>query len=427
MRQAVAEVRRPSAVRQALGLITLGAPLVLAAAALDGGFALFLMAVQAFFPDRLHAGAASPGYALALYGATRVLLQGPGGLLARRLGTRRQIVVGMAGGALALAALATATGAVAAYLLTLLYGVMTALAWPAIFLEAGDLVEDSRGELISYVTLCAMGSMVVCSGIGAFLVDYLPARLVVVSAGVFLSLGTVAVGLLPGLRPAVPSGRTGGRTTTTAAPCARAGRGAPRLFAALLLQGLGLAMLTPLLRQYARQQLQLQLHDLIFLGAPAGLCAAATFVVAGRLTDRVGRAPVVAGGTIVAGLGTAVIAVAHGGALFALGAAPLAIGYAASTPALGAWMTDLNSASGGGVGLALTIQGLALAIGPALTGVIVGARDPGTALRVAAVCWLSAAVFTFKPERDGPRSTVAAGPPARFAPTPGPSGKPRRR
>ena len=170
-----------------------------------------------------------------------------------------------------------------------------------------------------------------------------------------------------------------------------------RLFAALLLQGLGLAMLTPVLRQYARQQLHLQLHDLILLGIPAAVCAGATFLVAGRLTDRIGRAPVVAGGTVVAGLGTLLMAAANGRLLFALGVAPLAVGYAASAPALGAWITDLTSESGGSVGLALTVQGVALALGPALTGFIVSTADPAAAIRVASLFWLAAAACTVRP------------------------------
>jgi MFS family permease len=77
--------------------------------------------------------------------------------------------------------------------------------------------------------------------------------------------------------------------------------------------------------------------------------------------------------------------------LFALGAIPLAAGYAASAPALGAAIADLGDDTGRNVGLALTVQGIALAVGPAITGLLIGGHGPALPMRVAAGMWLAAA------------------------------------
>ncbi|HEU5421916.1 MAG TPA: MFS transporter [Nitrolancea sp.] len=368
-----------------------GAPLVVAAAALDGGFALFLIAVQAFFPSVLDAGAGAPGYALGIYGATRLLLQAPGGVLARRVGTGRQIALGMGGGALALAALSLAHGALQAYLLTFVYGLMTALVWPPILLRAGDLFAEHRGELIGYVSLSSAVATVGGVAAGSFLIDYIPIRLVLGLAALWLALGALVAGaLLAGQRSATP--RRG-----HLAEGADWRGGAAKLFAALLCQGLGLAVLTPIMRQYAIEQLHLRLHDLVVLGLPAAACAALTFLAAGRLTDRLGRAPVVAGGAAIAALGTLLVSQAGGGRYFLLAAIPLGIGYAASAPALSAWVTDLGDRGGGTLGAALTVQGLALAVGPVLGGLIVSVSRPAVTMQASALFWLLAAVFALLP------------------------------
>jgi MFS family permease len=92
--------------------------------------------------------------------------------------------------------------------------------------------------------------------------------------------------------------------------------------------------------------------------------------------------------------------------LVAVGAIPLAVGYAVSAPALGAAIADLSDDAGRNVGLALTVQGIALAVGPALTGLLV-ADGAAPAMRVAAGMWLGAALVAAVPLRR-PRSRVLA-------------------
>lgn len=377
-----------------VALVRGGLPLLLVAAVLDGSFAFFVVVVQAFLPDTLAAGAAAPGFALGIYGFTRVAVQLPGGILARRIGARRLVALGLAAGAVSVLAMAATTGAGQVYALTVSYGVGTALAWPAVYLLAGDQTRDERGALLGMVTICALAGLGTGLVLGALLVDTLPARTLLPIIAVLLAIGAAAPTI-----GAAGRRRTAERLLAPASDCPLP---AVRLRLVALLpviafQGLGLSMLLPVLRQYAQEQLGLQLRDLILLAAPAGLVGAAVFIPAGRLADRLGRPPLMAAGFALAAAGVIILARAESGLPFALGAIPLAAGYAAAAPAFGAAISDLTDRSGRGVGVALTVQGIAIAAGPVLAGVLIAGSGPALPLTVAAVMWLAAALAALVP------------------------------
>ena len=58
---------------------------------------VFLLSlVQQYLPQHLQAGAAFPGYALAIYAGARFVLQTPAGWLADRIGRQRTLTLGIA-------------------------------------------------------------------------------------------------------------------------------------------------------------------------------------------------------------------------------------------------------------------------------------------------------------------------------------------
>lgn len=384
-------IARP--IRYALRLVRIGSPLFVAAAALDGSFAVFLIAMQAFLPDMMQGGSGSPGYALGLYGVSRVLLQAPGGLLARRVGERRLIGVGMALGVIGLLVLSQAHSLTIAYLLVFLYGGGTALAWPAIYLRVSDLVQQGRGELFGMLTLGALSATMVGLTTAALVVDRINERALVFGAGLTLAAGTVTFGILS-MRTRYS---TGERSAPLHDPVKRPRRSVARLFVTLILQGIGLSMLLPILRQYAHDQLHLQMNELIVFALPAGFFGALVFFVSGRVTDRLGRTIVVACGSTVAALGVTLIAMAGDITLFALGAIVLAVGFAMNSPAIGAWITDFADRAGGHVGLALTVQGISFAAGPAVAGGVAKSAGAPAAMQVASIFWLLAGLSAIVP------------------------------
>lgn len=354
---------------------------------LDACFAFFLITIQAFFPTTIHAGASGPGFALGLYGATRVLLQGPSGFLARRIGPGRQVLLGMGGGATALLVLAGADSPERAYTLVLLYGAATALAWPAIYLRAGDLVQE-RGTLFGLITLCSLGGASIGLALGILVVDQLPARGLILGDAAALLLGTAGVVTLSRLVRPVP--------VADSMPYPRRqepGRDVvARLCATLAMQGLAFSMAMPILRQYVHEQLDMEMHRLILFIAPAGLIAAVAVFPFGRLADRAGRGPAIALGAILAASGSVVASVTNSRFEFALGAIPLAVGYAGSMCALSAWIADLTDETGGNVGLALTVQGASLAVGPIVSGLLIAHGGPPVPWLFAAGAWLLTAL-----------------------------------
>jgi MFS family permease len=379
-------------------LVRAGAPLLVVAAALDGSFAFFVIVIQAFLPDTLKAGAAAPGLALGIYGVTRVGIQMPGGILARRIGAWRLVRIGLLGGAAALLAMAAATTSIQVYVLTLIYGAATALAWPAVYLLAGDQTSHERGTLLGMITFCALGGMGAGLVFGALLVDAAPTRaLLPAVAAALAAAGVGGWGLGVRGRQVYAGSAFGAALPTPHPPPPNPGSRTAALLPVIAFQGIGLAMLLPMLRQYAREQLGVELRDLVVLGAPAALAAAALFVPAGRLADRYGRAPLMAAGFGLAALGYLLLASADSRLLFALAVLPLAVGYAAGAPALAASISDLTDTSGRAVGLALTVQGLAFAAGPLLTAALVAGAGPAAALRVAAGVWLAATASALLP------------------------------
>jgi MFS family permease len=385
------EMRKDSAhgaQHQALAhLVRRALPLLVTAAALDGGFAFFVVVVQGFLPETLDSGPDAPAFALGIYGATRLAMQFPGGVLARRIGPARLIAAGLAVAALALMAMTAAVAAWQVYLLTAAYGAGTAVAWPAVYLLAGDETERERGTLLGLITFCALGGMGAGLVAGAMLVDLVQPRPLLILPAILLAAAAMQA-RTHRVRP--PARASGSAIKPVVRVSSRAALLA--LVPALALQAVGLSMLLPLLREYARDQLGLEMYELIVYGLPAGAVAALLLLPAGRLTDRIGRSPVIAAGSAVAACGVLIVAGTESGLLFALGAVPLAAGYAASAPALGAAIADLSDDAGRNVGLALSVQGIALAAGPALTGLLIVDNGPALPMHVAAALWLAAGI-----------------------------------
>ncbi|MGH2602586.1 MAG: MFS transporter, partial [Dehalococcoidia bacterium] len=180
-------------------LVRDGLPLLVIATALDFSFALFVMVIQAFLPDTIGGSDRTPGLALGLYGATRVVLQLPGGLLARRIGAARLAVLGAGLATLATLLLSVATNVPQVYLLTLLAGSGTALVWPAVYLLAGDETADQRGALLSLLTFCALAGMGAGIILGALLVDTVPTRAIIPLLAIVLASAAIG-GVIAGRR-----------------------------------------------------------------------------------------------------------------------------------------------------------------------------------------------------------------------------------
>jgi MFS family permease len=151
-------------------------------------------------------------------------------------------------------------------------------------------------------------------------------------------------------------------------------------------------MLLPILREYAHERLGIEMQQLALLALPAALTLLVALRLAGPATDRFGRATVTAVGSLAAAAGIACLAIGESSLMFTVGFVPLAAGYAACAVALNAWITDIADNSAAAVGVTLTVQGIAFAFGPALTGLLLARGGLDWALWGAAIVWAPAAL-----------------------------------
>ena len=168
-------------------------------------------------------------------------------------------------------------------------------------------------------------------------------------------------------------------------------------------------MVVPAIRPFGDNNLGVSFDRLTLALVPAVVIGAALYVPAGHLADRYGRTlPMIAGQIlIVIGL----LVAASTGSIFvaAAGAIVLFVGNVLTVPALNAAVMDLapESHRGALIGLAVALNGLGLAIGPAIGGTIVGNWGAPGVFRVAAgICAATALSITLY-RRSNPRTVFA--------------------
>jgi MFS family permease len=148
----------------------------------------------------------------------------------------------------------------------------------------------------------------------------------------------------------------------------------------------------------------------LLLLAPAAVLGAGAVVAGGVLADRLGRAPLLAFGFLIAGVAIWFLSsITNSGAVILLAAAG-GIGYGLALPSVAATVMDLSHAVGRGTLLAwfMAIEGLGHAAGPALGAWVNGIEGTAAVLRVSAVLFAGvapAAVMLLISMRFGSRDT----------------------
>src|SRR5205807_25881 len=127
--------------------------------------------LQTYLPERYGAGSSLGGYALATYGAAKLLSQMGGGRLIDRFGGRKAVRFGLLLICLAQLSLLLAPAATAiSYPAALVYGVGGAIIWPALYaLTATTFAAEERGRLTSALTLTTGAAAATGIGLGLVL------------------------------------------------------------------------------------------------------------------------------------------------------------------------------------------------------------------------------------------------------------------
>lgn len=346
---------------------------------------VFLVALQSYLPEQHGGGPALPGYALAAYGAAKLLAQIFGGRLTDRLGARRGLFVGL--GLVAVGQVLLLGGAIlppAVLPAAAIYGMGGAIVWPSVYALAADgFGDDERARLTSGMTLTTGAALALGLALGFFLPANFPyiaaAAIPVGAAGAALvaarTFPNVSTALAPGIAP--PTARVVIRAVLKPQ---RLGFSLMMLFQALAISGL-----LAVFRAYGRDIAGVSFRTELLLLAPGAAAGGAAVIIGGALSDRLGRIPVLGTGYLLGALSIWSMSMVSHPAAVVIAAAVAAFGLGMAVPSMSALSMDLSRTSGSGtiLGWFMTVEGLGHAGGPAFAGLL------GAKVGTAPVFWIA--------------------------------------
>ncbi len=286
-----------------------------------------------------------------------------------RLGRKPFLVISFLFYALAMILFGIAQSVSTLYLARFVQGIGSALLWIPAYTVATELSEGNWGRAVGSVDMSASRGGFFGTFIGfalMFIVN--PFALAwTLSFGMY-GLMTLIAALL--IWRGVPETRAAPESQTPAEDNRLDRDRLFRLMAIVFLTGMSMAMISPLLMIFLQDRFTTDVPELARAFIPAGLVYAYLPGRMGGLSDRFGRAPLMAVGLFGAGLVSLLMPWMT--SLLALSGLWLleAIGFSAAAPAEGALVADLTGKNvrGTGYGLYTFASGLGLTIGPLLGG-----------------------------------------------------------
>lgn len=373
-------------------------PYLLITLLVDSAFIfVFLVTLQSYLPEANGLGASLPGYALAVYGAAKLVTQLLGGRLIDRVGSGRGLFAGLVlivAGQLAM--LAAAAAPLAVFPAAALYGTGAAILWPAIYaLASGAFTAGERARLTSAMMLTTGLALGVGLGLGFLLPDdfpYAAAALlgiaIVVTALAFAALARPAAFERTGeeaqARPTAPFGDV----IRDALQPQRLGFGL-----VVLLQAAAAGVLLAVFRSYGRDILGVSFREEALYLAPAAVLGAGAVIAGGALADRFGRLGLLACGFLIAAPALLLLSSVTSPVFVIPLAAIVGAGLGLALPSVPALSMDLSRTASQGTLLAwfMTLEGLGHAAGPALGGFVSEMGDTTAVLRLAAALFAAIA------------------------------------
>jgi len=346
-----------------------------------------LTLVQNYLPQKLDSSAAFPGYALASYSLARFLWQMPAGWLADRFGRRLVLAIGIAVGIPVLGAMMLFPSGHLFLLFSGLYGLAAATMWPAFLAHVGDTNEPAqRGRVMYLLNIAQMLGLGAGVMVGMLLGDF------VSYTAVFLAcLALNGLALAVAMRPVDATVITQARTKAEKFQFGALARilkpGILILGGIILFLSLGIAVFTPTVGTYVKEQLHVQMSEMaLLLILPAAVAAVIAFRFS-RLSDRFGRQLPLLVGLAVIALSLFALTLTHS-PFVAVNLAVLAgLAYAVSVPAWCAAALDATQVHSRGVllGALAAVQGLGGAVGQAAGGRVGEVYGPVAPFKFAAL------------------------------------------
>jgi MFS family permease len=356
----------------------------------------FLSLVQQYLPQALNSGAAYPGYAMASYGVAKFLWQTPAGWLADRVGRRVTMVAGIAMSVPVLSLMMTIPSERVFLGLSALLGVGAATMWPAFMAHVGETTpRGRRARTMSVLNIAQMAGIGAGTLVGVLMVDFVTygAAFWMCIAFNMLALAFVVRRIdTPARCEPVHGEECEGRAAVEGAwrP------GIAMLAVIVLFLTLGTSLHTPMIGAYTRDVLEVKMSYMAMLFPVPALIAGAALWRFGHLTDRFGRqAPLIAGMAVAAAC--IFLLTQTTSPFIVVNLVVLAgLAYAISIPAWGAAALDATDVGSRGLwlGALSAVQGLGVAGGQALGGVIGGVWGPLAPFKLAALLLMVALALT---------------------------------
>jgi MFS family permease len=346
-----------------------------------------LTLVQNYLPQKLDSSAAFPGYALASYSLARFLWQMPAGWLADRFGRRPVLAIGIAVGIPVLGAMMLFPSGHLFLVFSALYGLAAATMWPAFLAHVGDTNEPAqRGRVMYLLNIAQMLGLGAGVMVGMLLGDFVSYTAVFLACLALNGLA-LAVALRPVDATVITQTRMKAERFQIGALAKILKPGILILGGIILFLSLGIAVFTPTVGTYVKEQLNVPMSEMaLLLILPAAVAAVIAFRFS-RLSDRFGRQLPLLVGLAVIALSLFALTLTHS-PFIAVNLAVLAgLAYAVSVPAWCAAALDATQVHSRGVllGALAAVQGLGGAVGQAAGGRVSEMYGPVAPFKFAAV------------------------------------------
>ena len=368
--------------RDSTQIVRRGMPLLTIAFLADAAFIfLFLIVLQAYLPESLHASAAIAGYALAAFGIAKLLTQVASGVVSDRLGTRPAMILGTA-------LLVTAGAAmwplahVAPYAIVAtaaLEGVGSSVLWPAIY-SAGNSRFDAgeRSRFTAMLTLATMAALLVGLGGGTLLNMYVSFDAAMIAPVSFTTLALIVAILTPVSQREAAERETREAPSLRELPAIMRSRQRVAFSAIIVAESIALGAVAAVFRAYGRDVAHVSLTREGILLAPAAVLGGLSVIAGGTLADRFGARRIMLPGFAVAGVAVLLLAQFSQPWAIVVLAAIGGVGFGIAVPTIASTMMALAGGAGhrgGIIGWFMTMDGLGHSIGPACAAVLIAAFD----------------------------------------------------
>ncbi len=354
----------------------------------------FLSLVQQYLPQQLDTSAGFPGYAMACYGVAKFVCQPAAGWAADRIGRRTTMVLGMALSMPVLALMMEVRDARSFLVFSALLGMSAATMWPAFIAYVGETTPHGRrAGTMSLLNIAQMAGIGAGTLTGVLMVDFVTygAAFWVCIGFTFLSLAVVmrriddrpTAVVLPVLRG--DGARADGEPER--GPSGGWTPGIVMLGVIVLFLTVGTSLHTPMIGAYTRDVLQVKMSYMALLFPLPAIAGAAGLWTFGRHADRFGRQVPLIAGLFVASLCIFGLTLTRSPLIVVNLVVLAGLAYAISIPAWGAAALDATDAGSRGLwlGMLSAVQGLGVAGGQALGGLIGGVWGPLAPFKLAAL------------------------------------------